>query len=368
MRPPALQGSAAADAGCGVSSAKGSPSPDESELAISSPRQAQAHAVRRLAVLGCGLMGGSFALALKKARQVAEVVGWSRSPASVQQARELGVIDEVAADVVEAVRGADVVLLAVPVAATAATLGAIRDALGADALCMDVGSTKADVAAAARAMLGSRASAFVPAHPIAGKEKAGVTHADALLYRGCRTILTPVDGLTDPASVARAQGLWECVGSRVSTMEAAAHDDALAAVSHLPHLLAFAFMQAVGGQPEADRLLALAGPGFRDFTRIAAGDPTLWRDVLLANREAVTSHARAFRAKLDAMEAAMAAGDGDALRAMIERASTRRSAWMPAAEGAQPQPAAKLTDLRSSASAQGPQGAPIPQPAHSPGA
>ncbi len=296
------------------------------------PDDARRPQVRRLAILGCGLMGGSFALALRRAVRVVGVVGWSRSPATALQALELGVVDEVASGVEDAVRGADVVLLAVPVAATGATLAAIRDGLAADALCMDVGSTKADVVAAARAALGRRAAAFVPAHPIAGKEKAGVAHADATLYRGCRTILTPVEGLTDPTCTARARGLWEAVGARVSEMDAAAHDDALAAVSHLPHLLAFAFMQGVAGQPEADRLLALAGPGFRDFTRIAAGDPTLWRDVLLANREAVARHARSFRDELARLETAIEVGDGDALRALIERASARRGAWVLAAD------------------------------------
>lgn len=272
-------------------------------------------------------MGGSFALALRRAGQVSSVVGWSRSPASAQQARALGVIDEIAVSAEEAVRHADVVLLSVPVAATGATLGAIRGALAVHALCMDVGSTKADVVGAAKEALGDRVGHFVPAHPIAGKEKAGVAHADAALYQGCRTILTPIDGLTGAAQRAQARALWEAVGARVSEMDAADHDDALAAVSHLPHLLAFAFMQAIAGQPHADQLLSLAGPGFRDFTRIAAGDPTLWRDVLLANRHAVALHARAFRDELDRMEAAMAAGDAQALHAMIESAASRRGPW-----------------------------------------
>lgn len=274
-------------------------------------------------------MGGSFALALKAGGQVSTVVGWSRTPASARQALELGVVDEVAGSASDAVRGADVVLLAVPVASTGGTLAAIVDALSSDALCMDVGSTKTDVVEAARDALGARAAAFVPAHPIAGKEKAGVAHADAALYRGCRTILTPVPGLTDPICITRARALWESIGARVTEMGAADHDDALAAVSHLPHLIAFAFMRAIAAQPHAEQLLSLAGPGFRDFTRIAAGDPTLWRDVLLANREAVAHHAHAFRVELDRMEAALSDGDASALRRMIEEASARREAWTP---------------------------------------
>jgi prephenate dehydrogenase len=282
--------------------------------------------VQQLAVIGCGLMGGSFALALRAAGRVRHVVGHSRSAASAQRALELGVIDAVAATAAEAAAGADVVLLAVPVASTGATLLGLRDVLAADALCMDVGSTKADVAAAATQTLGSRAGGFVPAHPIAGKERAGVEHADAQLYRGCRVVLTPT-ALTDPSRVQRATALWAALGARVEIMTPQAHDDALAAVSHLPHLLAFAYFQSVATQAEGRRLLALAGPGFRDFTRIAAGDPALWRDVFVANREAVLRHSIAFRAELTRFETALAAGDPAAIEALIEPPSAGRGAW-----------------------------------------
>ena len=297
--------------------------------------------VRQLAVIGCGLMGGSFALALRATGLVQQVVGHSRSPASARRALELGVVDAVAATAAEAAAGADVVLLAVPVASTGATLGSLCDALAADALCMDVGSTKADVAAAAAQALGPRAGAFVPAHPIAGKERAGVEHADAQLYRGCRVVLTPTE-LTDPARTQRAAALWAALGARVETMTPQAHDDALAAVSHLPHLLAFAYFQSVAAQPEGQRFLALAGPGFRDFTRIAAGDPALWRDVFVANREAVLRHSAAFRAELQRFEAALAAGDPAAIEVLIAPPSAGRGAWKLAAAAAAASPDADL--------------------------
>lgn len=288
--------------------------------------QARPPAVERLAVIGCGLMGGSFALALRKACAVARIVGYSRSPASAVRARELGVIDEVAVDAATAVAGADLILLSVPVASTGAALAAMREAIRPDALCMDVGSTKADVVAAAASALGPRIDAFVGAHPIAGKERAGVEHADAALYDGCRVILTPT-AQTDPERLARADALWRSLGARVSTLGPSEHDAALAAVSHLPHLLAFAAFRAVAAQDDAQTLLSLAGPGFRDFTRIAAGDPTLWRDVLIANRVQVLDQAARFRAELQAMEDAMSAGDAAGVEALIAPAASGRSRW-----------------------------------------
>lgn len=288
--------------------------------------QTRPPAVERLAVIGCGLMGGSFALALRQAGRVGRIVGYSRSPASACRALELGVIDEVAPDAAAAAAGADLILLSVPVASTGAVLAAMREAMRPDALCMDVGSTKADVVAAAASALGPRVDRFVGAHPIAGKERAGVEHADAALYQGCRVILTPTPQ-TDPARLAQAEALWRGLGARVSTLGPAEHDAALAAVSHLPHLLAFAAFRAVAAQDDAQTLLSLAGPGFRDFTRIAAGDPALWRDVLIANRAQVLDQARRFRAELQSMEAAMAAGDADAVEALIAPAAAGRSRW-----------------------------------------
>ena len=280
----------------------------------------------RLGLIGCGLMGGSFALAARRAGLVQRVAGHSKSPASARRAHELGVIDEVADSAAQAAAGADLVLLAVPVAATEATLQAIRSALHPDALILDVGSTKADVAAAARRALGDQARLFVPCHPITGREVAGVEYADANLYRGTQVIVTPT-GDTQVARVERTVALWRALGCHVVELSPEAHDAALAAVSHLPHLLAFAFMNGLLGQPDGGRSLALAGPGFRDFTRIAAGDPSLWRDVLLANRDEIGAQLRYFQQALTEFEQALAAGRADALEPLIRRASAARAAW-----------------------------------------
>lgn len=280
----------------------------------------------QLGLIGCGLMGGSFALALKEAGLVRQVVGYSKSARTRERALELGVIDLEAATLEQAVEGSDLVLLAVPVAATESSLAAIAPVLAPRALLMDVGSTKGDVVAAARRTLGERLSRFVPAHPIAGKESAGVEHADAALYRERQLILTPLPE-THPPLVELAAELWSLLGSQVLEMSPERHDAAYATVSHLPHLLAFAAMNAILAQPQADELLALAGPGFRDFSRIAASDPSVWRDILLANREQVLLQSRQFRAALDALEAAMLAPDAEALQSLIAQASQARSGW-----------------------------------------
>ncbi|WP_313077024.1 prephenate dehydrogenase/arogenate dehydrogenase family protein [Melaminivora sp.] len=283
----------------------------------------------QLGLIGCGLMGGSFALACRRAGLVQRVVGYSASPASTARARQLGVIDAEAASAREAAEGADLVLLAVPVAATGATLAAIRPAVTAQTLIMDVGSTKGDVVHAAQQALQGLCTRFVPAHPIAGREVAGVEHADARLYQGARVILTPT-AQTDTAALQRAEGLWTALGCHVQRMAPEVHDAAFAAVSHLPHLLAFAMMGSIAAQPHAQALLSVAGPGFRDFTRIAAAEPQLWRDVLRANRDEVLAQAQHFRQALSELESALQAGDGgDALLALIAQASEQRAQWRP---------------------------------------
>ncbi|WP_101047973.1 prephenate dehydrogenase [Macromonas nakdongensis] len=280
----------------------------------------------QLGLIGCGLMGGSFALALKRAGLVKRVAGYSKSPSTLQRARALGVIDVEAPSALLAVSGADIVLVAVPVAATEDTFKTIRHLIGPDTLLMDVGSTKGDVVAAARRALKEHLAGFVPAHPIAGKETAGVDHADADLYQGCQVVLTPLPE-TDPTQVQRASAVWTALGARVRQMSAQDHDAAYATVSHLPHLLAFAAMNAIQAQPEAQRFLALAGPGFRDFTRIAASDPSVWRDILLANQAEVLTQSRHFRAALDALEATMRDQDPLALQRLIRQASAARAGW-----------------------------------------
>ena len=284
----------------------------------------------QLGLIGCGLMGGSFAMALKRAKLVKRVVGYSKSPSTTERARQMGVIDVAAPSALLAVSGADLVLIAVPVGASEATFKAIRHGITDQMLVMDVGSTKGDVIEAARRGLQDQLGAFVPAHPIAGKEVAGVEHADANLYTGRQVVLTPIKA-TRRSNVQRATQVWTGVGAKVVTMTAEAHDSAFAAVSHLPHLLAFAFTNAITAQPDGQRFLELAGPGFRDFTRIAAGDPAMWRDVLLANRDQVLQHSQAFRAALSQLEALMSAGDAQGLEDAIAAASRVRSQWQPGA-------------------------------------
>ena len=278
----------------------------------------------QLGLIGCGLMGGSFALALKKAGLVQRVVGYSKSPTTTARALQMGVIDVEAPSALLAAAGADLVLLAVPVGATEATLKSIKHLVTPEMLIMDVGSTKADVVQAARNALGSQIASFVPAHPNTGKEVAGVEHADAELYRGAKVILTPTER-TLTSHLHKAEALWQALGCDVRSMSPETHDAAFATVSHLPHLLAFAMMHSVIGQPQADAFLSVAGPGFRDFTRIAAGDPAMWRDILLANKDEVLAQAQHFQRALQAFEQVLHTGDAQALEAMITLASTARA-------------------------------------------
>jgi prephenate dehydrogenase len=280
----------------------------------------------QLGLIGCGLMGGSFALALKRAGLVKRVVGYSKSPSTTERARQMGVIDVEAPSALLAVSGADLVLLAVPVAATEATLKAIRHLVTHKTLIMDVGSTKRDVVDAARRVLRDHVGSFVPCHPVAGKEVSGVEHADPDLYAGKQLILTPIDR-TDPEKTAAAEELWIALGSHVQRMTPEAHDAAFAAVSHLPHLIAFSLMQGIASQPQGNDFLALAGPGFRDFTRIAASDPKMWRDVLLANGQELLEQSRVFQRALHAMEVMIQAGNAEGLEEMIAKASEARANW-----------------------------------------
>lgn len=280
----------------------------------------------RLALIGCGLMGGSFALALRQAGAVKQVAGFSASEATRRKALAMGVIDVACASAAEAVHGADLVLVAVPVGATEGTLRAIDGQHLPDALLMDVGSTKGDVVAAARAALPRSLPCFVPAHPIAGKEVAGIEHADATLYRDRQVILTPLPE-NPSARVLQAHQLWQLLGSRVLELTPQAHDASFAAISHLPHLTAFALVNAVARQPHGAAHLALAGPGFRDFSRIAASAPSVWRDILLANREEVLHQSALMREALHELEQAMQTGDGARLEQLIAEASQTRSRW-----------------------------------------
>ena len=281
---------------------------------------------QQLGLIGCGMMGGSFALALRRAGAVKRIVGYSKSPSTTELARRMGVIDDVAESALLAVSGADIVLLAVPVAATESTLRAIRHLIEPGVLLMDVGSTKRDVVDAARRALRERIHSFVPAHPIAGKESSGIQNADAALYSGRQVILTPLPQ-TRAELVQRATDAWSAVGAQVLKMTAENHDAAFAAVSHLPHLLAFAYFSAVVNQPAGKDFLSLAGPGFRDFTRIAASNPEVWRDILVANREEVLKQSQQFKNALEALELVMKSGNVDALEDLIRGPAEGRSSW-----------------------------------------
>ncbi|MDR2154746.1 MAG: prephenate dehydrogenase/arogenate dehydrogenase family protein [Burkholderiaceae bacterium] len=280
----------------------------------------------QLGLIGCGLMGGSFALAAKRAGLVQRVVGYSKSPSTTARARQLGVIDIEASSALLAISGADLVLLAVPVAATESTLKAIRHLLTPATLVMDVGSTKRDVVDAALRALKENVGLFVPCHPIAGREVSGVGYADADLYAGRQLIITPIEH-TLTSKVEQAAAMWRAIGCNVVHMTPEQHDTAFAAVSHLPHMIAFALMNSITGQTEGETFLSLAGPGFRDFSRIAASDPQIWRDVLIANREKVGAQLQHFQSALAKFKQCIDTGQTEELERLINHASLARAHW-----------------------------------------
>lgn len=253
----------------------------------------------RLAVIGVGLIGGSFALALKAAKAVEHVVGVGRNSANLELARSRGIIDAVAADPASAARHADLVLVAAPVGQYARIFSAL---MSTKAVITDGGSTKRDVVATARKALGANLARFVPGHPIAGAERSGAAAADAELFRGRRVVLTPLkETSAEAASV--VEEAWKTCGARVSRMDPAEHDAVLATVSHLPHLLAFALVHEVARRANSAELFSFAAGGFRDFTRIASSHPEMWRDICVANRDRVLDEVRRFSAKLDQVKA-----------------------------------------------------------------
>ena len=281
--------------------------------------------VDTLAIVGTGLIGGSFSLALKQACAVREVLGVGRNPARLTVARELGLIDR-AADWAEAGQ-ADCILLALPVGETEAVLKNLAPHLKAGAIVTDAGSTKANVVAAARAALGARAADFVPGHPIAGSEQSGPGAARADLYQGKKVVLTPqADTRADALATVRA--LWEAAGAQVETLDAAQPDRVFAAVSPLPHLAAFALVDELAQRADGDTFFRFAASGFRDFTRIAGSAPEMWRDIALANREAVLAELDAYVAALQSLRQAVAGEDADALLKLFSRARNARENWM----------------------------------------
>lgn len=283
--------------------------------------------IERLAVIGTGLIGGSFALALKQAGQVGSVVGAGRSQENLQTAKARGMIDEIAADAAHAVQGADFVLLAVPVGQLEGVMQAIAPELAPDAVITDAGSTKRDVVALAQIHLAGSLSRFIPGHPIAGAERSGAEAALADLFSGKNVVLTPLPDTSFRALV-KAQSAWQACGATVSIMQAGQHDRIFAAVSHLPHLLAYALVDMLASRPDSDLFFNFAASGFRDFTRIASSSPEMWRDIALANRHALKVELDAYEAKLEELKAALSAADGDALIKIFSRAQQARAEWI----------------------------------------
>ena len=282
--------------------------------------------LKKLVIFGVGLIGGSVASALKKAGAAVEIVGIGRSNESLQTAIDLNVIDSASTNIAEALLDADMVLIAAPVAQTPQILTAIKPHLQADTVVTDAGSTKSDVISCAQEILGSQFSQFVGGHPIAGAEKSGVTAATADLYLNKNVVLTPT-AVTQANAVQRVRELWQLCGANVTEMPASTHDGIFAAVSHLPHLLAFALVDDIASRANAEQLFGFAASGFRDFTRIAGSHPEMWRDISLANKNALLQEITAYQDELSRLKQMLEQEDSKALHALFDRASTARNNW-----------------------------------------
>jgi prephenate dehydrogenase len=285
--------------------------------------------VATLAVIGVGLIGGSFALALREAGRVGTVIGIGRGRANLDAALARGIVDHAVTldeNWTREIERADLVLIAAPVGEFPALFAALGRRLGAHTIVTDAGSTKASVIAAARQHLGDAIARFVPGHPIAGTEQSGAQAAFASLYRDRNVVLTPSTD-TDRGALATVAGLWSACGAQVRELDPQAHDRIFAAVSHLPHLLAFALVDLLAARADADDVFRFAASGFRDFTRIAASSPEMWRDIALANRDALGAAITDYRAHIDTVAAMVAAGDAAGLDALFSRAAWARRAW-----------------------------------------
>jgi prephenate dehydrogenase len=287
----------------------------------------QPFTINKLIVFGVGLIGGSFALALRRGGTVSHIVGVGRNQTNLEHALRLGIIDEAATDAGQAVNGADFVMLATPVGQMEALLGTIAAQLSSGAVITDGGSTKQDVVAYARAKLAKKFSCFVPGHPIAGTEKSGAAAADAELYRGRKVILTP-ESDTDPAAIEAVRGAWQACLAEVHLMRPAEHDALFAAISHLPHLLAFALVDWMARKPNHDALFQFAAGGFRDFTRIASSSPEMWRDICLANRSALLTELADYREELALLQDCLERSDAAQLEQLFGRARATRDDWL----------------------------------------
>lgn len=283
--------------------------------------------INKLVIFGVGLIGGSFALALRKAGLVAEIVGVGRSAANIEEALRRGVIDRAEKDVCAALQDCDLVLLALPVGQMGEVMEAMAPYLDAHTVVTDAGSTKNDVVALARFHLPERLSNFVPAHPIAGAEKSGAAAASAELFRDRNVVITPLPE-TNPAAARLVGELWQACGATVREMGAQSHDEIFAAVSHLPHLLAFALVDEIASRDQGEELFSYAASGFRDFTRIAGSSPEMWRDICLANRAALLRELDAYQAQISRIQNMLAEEDGAALEGVFDHARAARNKWI----------------------------------------
>jgi prephenate dehydrogenase len=283
--------------------------------------------LERVAIIGVGLIGGSFSLALKEKGLCGHVVGVGRSAANLKLALERGIIDSIAEGPAAAVKEADLVLISTPVAQFENVLLEIKDVLRPGALVTDAGSTKRDVVAAARAVLGAKIAQFIPAHPIAGAEHSGAAAAKAGLFRDRRVVIAPLVENSE-RDVAAVSGLWAATGARVSRMSPEEHDEVFAAVSHLPHVLAFALVSDVSQRPNSAQLFGYAAGGFRDFTRIASSHPEMWRDICVANRDRLLHELRLYEEKLKSIGRMLEAGDAQALEKLFAEARAAREKWL----------------------------------------
>jgi len=279
--------------------------------------------IKRLCIIGVGLIGGSLARALKAAGAVREIVGCGRDPVRLQRAVDLGVIDRYTEALSEGVRGADVVVLATPVGTMEPIFRELAPHLVSGAILTDAGSTKGSVVEAARAVFGRLPAGFVPAHPIAGTEKSGVEASFPELFQGRRVILTPL-AETDPAAVAQVRRMWTAAGAQVEEMEVEHHDRIFAATSHLPHLLAFGLVDSLARRDPEGEVFRYAAGGFRDFTRIASSDPQMWHDICLANRTAILQSLADYTRDLAELARAINDGNGDYLLETFSRAKSAR--------------------------------------------
>jgi prephenate dehydrogenase len=279
--------------------------------------------IERLALIGVGMIGSSLALALKQAGVVGHVVGCGRNQLNLEKGIELGVIDSYQESIVEAVDGADMVVVAVPLGAMQMVFEQISGAVTDNMVITDVGSAKASVVRIAEACFGTRARQFVPAHPIAGAEKSGVEAGIASLYQNRRVILTPLDS-TDPAAVARVEDMWLSCGAKIDYLAVEHHDKVLAATSHLPHMLAYSLVNYLSSLNEHDEIFNYAAGGFRDFTRIASSDPVMWRDVCISNSDALLSFIEGYKNELDQVSTAIRDQDGERLLRLFGKAKSER--------------------------------------------